>query len=244
MANYDTPTEVSTDRQTLSESETKALQLAFERGLEDTRTLNTETVRAKLEEYSEEIGVAASIARAQFQQQFGGLNPAEGQFAVSRIHSGYFGYDSWENLGSLTSGELNDYIDSENVDNLSSGNTGFAGPIKVGEQAVHVIMGFSTYHDSPKTSAIKYEVNESPRPALKTKYEFTETDLQTKWLDRPIILPENSLFAARIYADVGGDDFVRPEGLTFIKYRASQIADPSEMTDDTGSSDDNIVAQG
>lgn len=244
MASYDTPNDVSTDSQTLSKDESDALQLAFERGLEDTRTLDTEAVREKLEEYSEEIGVAASIARAQFNQQFGGLNPSEGKFAVSRIHSGYFGYDSWENLPTLASGQVNDWIDSDSTDNLSSGSTGFAGPVKVGEQAVHIIMGFSTYHDSPKTSAIEYEVNESPRPSLKTKYEFTQTDLQTKWLDRPVILPENSLFAARIYADVGGDDFVRLEGLTFLTYRASQVTLPSDMTDDTGSTDDNIVAQG
>lgn len=244
MASVDTPNEIAPDREELDQNERDRLQLSFERGLEDTRALDTETVREKYEEYNAEIIQAAQIARAQFDQKFGGLNPAEGRFALSRITSGYFGYDSWENVGSLNSGELNDWIDDDTPDQLSSGNSGLAHPLKIGEEAVHVILGVGTYHDSPKTASIKYEINEGPRPALRTKYEWTETDIQVKWLDRAIILPENSLFAAQLYADNGGNDFPFLVGATFLEHRASQIADPADMTDDTQSTQDNIVAQG
>lgn len=244
MPTTDTPEGVSTDRESLSEDEQKLLQASFERGLEDTRALDTEVVVQKLQEYSGEIETAAEIARSQFEQKFGGLNPESGKFAISRIHSGYFGYDSWENVGDLTAGELNDWIDDGTPDNLDSGDTGLQAPLKVGEDAVHVVLGFATYHDSPKTSRIKVEVNESPRTSVNTKFEFTRTDLQIKWLDRAIILPENALFAAQLYADQDGADFVYPVGVTFIDSRASQLADPAEMTDDTQSTSDNIVAQG
>jgi len=244
MAATDTPDDVSVNRQPLSGSEEKRLGLTLRRGLTDTRTLDTKVVAEKLDEYRDEINSAAQIARAQFEQKFGGLNPESGRFAISRIHSGYFGYDSWEDVPSLTGGSLNSWIDDDTPNNLSSGQSGLQNPLKVGEQAVHVIMGIGTYHDSPKTTAVKMEINESPRASIKTKYEFTRTDVQVKWLDRAIILPENALFAAQAYADSDGDDFPFFVGVSFLKNRAAQEADPAEMTDDTQSTSDNIVAQG
>lgn len=244
MGQIDSPDQIDTQRQELSEQEEMLLSLSLERGLEDTRDVDTETVREKVQEYQEEIVHAAEIARAQFGQKFGGLNPDSGRFAISRIHSGYFGYDSWENLGTLTGGTLNDWIDDDTPDNLSSGSSGLGNPLKVGSEAVHVILGVGTYHDSPKTSAVKMEVNESPRTAPKTKWELTRTDVQVKWLDRAIILPENALFAAQLYADSGGDDFPYLVGVSFTDNRASMVADPSNMTDDSQSTSDNIVAQG
>ena len=243
MPTTDTPEGVSTERQPLSGNEEKLLRATFERGLEDTNTLDTEVVVEKLQEYKGEIKTGAEIARSQFEQQFGGLNPESGKFAVSRIRSGYFGYDSWEGLD-LTAGETNAWIDDGTPDNLNGGGSGLSGPLKVGQEAVHVILGFATYHDSPKTSAVKMEVNESPRSTVTTKFELTRTDLQIKWLDRAIILPENALFAAELYADAGGADAVYPVGVSFIESRASQIADPASMTDDSESTQDNIVAQG
>lgn len=239
----DTPSGVDTDRQQLTDEEQGLLDRAFERGLEDTRDVNTETVREKLDEYRHEIEVGAEIARSQFDQMFGGVNPSSGRYAISRAHSGYFGWDSWENAPSLTGGQLNDWLDDDTPDNLTSGTSGFGSPLKVGEEAVHVIVGFGTYHDSPKVSAIKPEVNEEPRPSVKVKYEWTKTDTQIKWLDRALILPENALFAAQLYAENGGTDFPYPVGVSFVKNRAAQIADPSEMTDDSASTSDNIVAQ-
>lgn len=244
MPTTDTPKGVSTEQQPLSEREEKLLQASFERGLEDTSTLDTDVVVEKLQEYQGEIQTAASIARSQFEQQFGGLNPESGKFAISRIRSGYFGYDSWEDLADLTGGETNAWIDDGTPANLTGGGSGLSGPLKVGEEAVHVILGFATYHDSPKVSAIDFEVNESPRTSVATKFEFTRTDLQIKWLDRAIILPENALFAAELYADTDGADAVYPVGVSFIESRASQTADPADMTDDSESTQDNIVAQG
>lgn len=243
MAQVDTPSQIATDREPLSEDEKSILDMTFERGFEDTHVEDTEVVREKIQEYQEEIAQAAEIARAQFDQPFGGMNPKEGNFAMKRIHSGYFGYDSWENAPSVSAGENNAWIDDGSPDNLN-GSSGISNPLKVGEDAVHIILGFGTYHASPKASSIKMRINDSPRSSVNVKWEFTRTDTQIKWLDRPIILPENALIAAEIYADNGGDEFLYPVGASFVKYRASQLADPAEMTDDTSDTGDNIVAQG
>lgn len=244
MPQVDTPNDIDTDRETLSGKEEKLLQQSLDRSLEDTWTYDTEVIVEKIQEYRGEINQAAQIARAQFDQPLGGSNPKPGRFAVDRIFSGYFGWDSWENLGSLTAGTTNDWLDDDTPDNLGSGSSGLANPLKVGEEAVHVILGFGTYSDSPKVSRIDYELNESPRSCISTKWEFTRTDIQIKWLDSAIILPENALFAAQVYADVAGNDYPYPVGLSFIESRASQEADPANMTDDTQNTSDNIVAQG
>lgn len=244
MAQVDTPSDISTDRESLSESEEKLIDLTLERGMEDTYVEATEVVTEKIKEYRSEIVQAAEIARAQFDQPFGGMNPREGRFAIKRIRSGYFGYDSWENAPSLSAGENNDWIDDDTPDNLSSGDSGINNPLKIGSDAVHIILGFGTFHDSPKVESIKPRLNDSPRSAIQTKWEFTRTDTQIKWLDRPMILPENALLAMQLYADTGGDDFPYPVGFSFIRYRPSQYSDPEEMTDDTQDTSDNIVAQG
>jgi hypothetical protein len=238
----DNPNEVSTEQESLGNREMELLDLAFERGLEDTRSLDTETVVDKLMEYRQEIEQGARIARAQFGQQFGGMNPESGKFAIARPRSGYFGWDSWEDLDSLTGDATNAWLDEGTPSNLD-GSSGITNPLKVGEEAVHVICGIGTYHDSPKVAALDYEVGEEPRATVGTKREFTKTDIQVKWFDRAVILPENALLGAQLYADQGGNDFPYLEGVSFIEYRASQTADPLNMTDDTSSTQDNIVAR-
>lgn len=249
MVNVDIPDDVPTDREELSPEESGHLDTFFNRGLEDTRDEDTETVVEKLREYRGEIVTAAQIARAQFDQGFGGMNPDSGQFAIRRPQAGYFGFDSWEGLShvtGLTAGAVVDWIDDSNPANLSGTDPtdSFGSPIKVGDEAVHVITGIGTYAPSPKISSVEWEINEEPRSIIQTKWEWTKTDLAIKWLDRAVILPENALFEAKIYPDLAGDDAPYLVGVSFIEHRASQIQDPANMTDDSSSTSDNIVAQG
>lgn len=247
MAEADIPEEIAPDRQPLSDREKSLLETFFERGGEDTRSEATQTVAEKIREYEQEVVEAAKIARAQFDQKFGGMNPGSGRFGIRRTHSGFFGYDSWEgnaNLTGMTAGAPVAWINDGAPDNLGGTDTTFGNPLKVGDQAVHVIVGVGTYSPSPKLSGVEWEVNEEPRSIVHTKYEWTRTDLGIKWLDRALILPENALFEAQAYPDVGGDDAPYLVGLSFIEHRASQVLDPANMTDDTQSTSDNIVAQG
>lgn len=247
MANVDIPDEVATARDQLSGKERTLLDNFFERGAEDTRSRDTETVVEKLLEYRDEIETAAEIAKNQFSQPLGGMNPDSGEFAVRRPQAGFFGFDSWEGqLTSLTAGAVVDWIDDFNADNLGGTDPGdsFGSPLKVGDEAVHVITGVGTYSSSPKINSVEWEVNEEPRSIVQTKYEWTLTDVGIKWLDRALILPENALFEAKVFPDVAGDDAPFLTGVSYIKHRASQIQDPANMTDDTTSTSDNIVAQG
>lgn len=245
MANVNLPNEVSTEQQELSGQEADLFDNLFDRSMDDSRAEGQQAVVDHLNEVRDIIRVGARIARAQFSQPFGGLQPEQNKFGASRIRSGFFGYNSWEgNLTGLSAGSTNTWINDGKPDQLGGTDTSFGNPLKVGEEAVHVITGFGTYSRSPKVSAIDYKVNEEPRPSIGVKYEFTETPLAVKQLDRPLILPENSLFEAQVYADQAGDAAPKPIGVSFIKSRSLQKSDPADYTDDTTSTTDNVVAQG
>lgn len=247
MANVDLPDEVATDRESLSGPESDLLDVTFDKGLEDTRSEDTNTVVEKLREYREEFMVGAEIARAQFDQKFGGLNPGSGRYALSRIRAGYFGFDSWEgttNLTGMTAGGPVNWINDGHGTHLDGTDTSFGNPLRVGEDAVHVVCGIGEYSPSPKISAYKYEINEEPRTSIQSKWETTKTDIGIKWLDRAIILPEDSLFEMRAFPDVGGDAAPYLVGGSYIESRASQVFDPEEMSLDTSGNNADIVDQG
>lgn len=245
MVEIDTPDEVAPDREPLAGREEDLLEAYFERGLEDTRDEDTETVVEKIREYMPEVKSAAEIARAQFDQRFGGMQAQSGRFAVSRVRSGYFGYDSWEgNIIGPTAGQLNTWINDGKPDQLGGTDTSFGNPLKVGENAVHVLLGLGELGSTVGYSSIKYELNEEPRSSIQVKWELTKTDIGIKWFDRPIVLPENALFEAQVYTDVSVDANPYFVGVSFIEDRASLDADPANMTDDSTSTSDNIVAQG
>lgn len=247
MPEADIPEEVQTSRDPLSKAEQDRFDLIFDRALEDVNTERSNVVLQKLREYKQEFLVAAEIAKSQFEQPFGGANPERGNFAVSRIRAGYFGYDSWEgnaNLTGMTAGALVNWINDGAPDNLTGTDTSFGNPLKIGENAVHAICGFGTYSPSPKISTITDRINEEPRSTVDVKWEWTNTDTAIKWLDRVRILPSDALYEARVFPDVGGDDAPYLVGVSYIESRDSELADPANMTDDSTSTADNIVAQG
>lgn len=247
MAQVDVPADIDEERQSLSEKENKRFKTLFGRGLEDTRSEQRTVLLDKLQEYREEFRVGAEIARAQFGQRLGGLQPRGNQFAVSRTIAGYFGFDSWEgnaNQTGMTAGATVAWINDGAPDHLGGTDTSFGNPLQVGDQAVHVLVGVGTYHPSPKVGSVEYRVNEEPRTAIRVKEEWTNTDIAIKWLDRAVILPEATLFEAQVFPELAGDDAPYWVGLSYIENQASRDDDPADMATDTVGSEQRIVGQG
>lgn len=239
MPKVDSPARNGVERATLSDSEKEKLNLAVSRGFEDTRSLDTQTVVQKLLDYREEIREAAEIAKAQFDQTFDGSAPTSGNFGIDSIHSGYFGWDSWDNLGSLTAGETAVWLDNSVPDNLS-GAGGVDGPLTVGEPATHLICGIGSHAESPKVTRLNWRLNDQPRPSISTEQNFRNTDLRVKWLDTPVVLKEDDDIFAQVYADQDGEDAIYPVGFSFVKSKDMRTLDPEQMA---GTDKSNIVVE-
>ncbi len=239
MPKVDSPSRNGVERAELSVDEKEKLNLAVARGFEDTRSLDTQTVVQKLTDYDEEIRETAEIAKAQFDQTFDGTAPTSGNFGIDHIHSGYFGWDSWDNLPSLASGETQTWLDNSVPDNLD-GVGGVDGPLTVGEPAVHLICGIGSYAESPKVTRVNWRLNDQPRPSISTEQNFRNTDLRVKWLDTPVVLKEQDDIYAQVYSDQGGEDALYPVGFSFVRSKDMRQLDPATMA---GSDTSNIVVE-
>lgn len=212
----------------------------FDRGLEDTRTEDTEVIVEKLGEYLGEIKAAARVAKAQFGKSFGGQSAeSDNQFVIDRIFHGYFGFDGWDDVTSYTSGGTNNWIDESNPANLS-GSGGNA--VTIGEPVVHLITGIGSYETSPGTSRVRFTLNDVQKTAINVEEEFRNTDLQMKWLDAPILLQEEDEVLVETYA-VSGTDELFLEGVTFIENRDARRLDPVNIATSGSTDTTSVISQ-
>lgn len=239
MPKVDSPARNGVERAELSGDEKQKLNLAVSRGFEDTRALDTQTIVQKLLDYKEEVREAAEIAKAQFDQTFDGTAPTSGNFGIDHIHSGYFGYDSWDNLPALVEGETQTWLDNAVPDNLA-GAGGVDNPATVGDPAVHLICGIGTYAESPKISRLNWRLNDQPRPSVTTEQNFRNTDLRVKWLDTPVVLKADDDIFAQVYADQDGVDAPYLVGFSFVRSKDMRALDPEQMA---GSDKSNIIRE-
>jgi len=244
MPKVESVANISAKTEELSDQEEARLRASFDRSLEDLRSEGTEPILGKLREYYDEVLVAAQIARHELAGSFDGQAPSSGNFGIDMIHPGYFGYDAWDDMPTVTGGSAYDWLDDDTPSNLASGGSGFGNPLKVGDNVVHIILGFGSYASDPVTSRLKEEKNDSPNPAITTEEAFRNTDLRMKFLDTPTILQPDDTYAVRGYAggEVGEtyEEAVYPIGLSFLEAQEYRILDPADMAGtDTG----NIVVE-
>lgn len=241
MANKaESPSDISAKRAPLGDSAEDELEISVARSLDDTRALGASPLKDKIEEYMGEIRAAAEVANYHLNGEFDGQSPESGNFGLDLIHPGYFGYDDWDNMPTLTGGSASDWIDSDTPDNLASGTSGFDGPAEIGDPAVHVILGYGSYAESPVVTRIKEEKNNNPYTAVTTEDAFRKNDLRIKWLDTPRVLSPQDTFAARVFAGEDGEDALYPFGVSFLESRKYRILDPADMA---GSNETDIVVE-
>ena len=215
------------ETESLSGNEKQRLQGVYERLLEDTRTQGSNVFVQKLMEYQNEIEFGASVAKAQFQQNLGGGSTTTGQFAVSHIDPGFFGWDQWDNAPDAAADTTNTWLDSSNPDNLAG--TG-GEPLIIGEDAVHVVVGIGTYEQSPKENKYKFEVNREPKTVVRVEDAWRETDLQVKWLDSAYVFNEDTEVFAERYSPIAGASSPRLIGVSFVEGKAARRINPDNYT--------------
>jgi len=239
MPKVDAPGQSGLNQANLSSDEQKKLTRYYNRGLQDVRSLDTRVVLNAIRKYQDEVMTTARVAKANYEAEFDGQQPQSGAFGVSRIRSGYFGYDSWDNCPDATEGSTTIWLDNAVPDNLS-GSGGNTNPLTVGEPATHLIVGIGSNEQSPKAESVKFRLNDQPRTAIQTGYEFRNTDTRIKLLETPILLREDDDVFAEFYGDADGAESLYPVGLTFIQAKDQRELDPANMA---GTDSDNIVVE-
>lgn len=144
----------------------------------------------------EEILLGAMVATEQMDKRFDGERPEAGKFGMVVPRAGFFGIgDDWDSVSAFTTGAPQNWIHSGT--SLMGGTSGNA--IKVGENAVHVIIGVGSLHKSPKIEAHRFEVDGKPKPIILTRFQNEFSDLRVKELDVAFVLKKNTTLLGRVF---------------------------------------------
>lgn len=214
------------DTESLTSGEQSVLNMAFERSLEDTRSLDTQTVVEKMKEYKEEISFAGMVAKAQMDQQLGGQMTTPNKIAITQIEPEYFGYQDWDNVPDASADTVSTWLDSSTPDELSGSG---GEPIKIGDEAVHIVLGMGTFSSEENARNFGFELDRNLQTAIRAENAFRNTDLMIQWLDEPLLLYEDREVFGEFYSAFAGTTAFRPVGVTFIDGKAAREVNPSNL---------------
>lgn len=146
-----------------------------------------------------EILMGAMIAIKQMSKRFDGERPAAGKIGMVKPRAGFFGIgDDWDDVSAFTCGEPVNWIHSGTTLMASIG--GVAGhAIKIGENALHIIIGVGSMHKSPKIESHHFEVDGKPKPIILTRLPQEFSDLRVKDLDVGFVFKKGSTLLGQVF---------------------------------------------
>lgn len=147
--------------------------------------------------------------------------------------------DDWEdivgitnaNVGYWTAGTTNHWIHSGTT--LMGGTDGH--PVKIGAQAVHVVIAIEDYHPSPKLESVKFELDGKEKSILELFYQHKMANgvRQIKELDNAYIFKKDTtvladLFLSSAFGATVTELVSYPQliGVSYIKEPVQRILDP------------------
>jgi len=176
---------------------------------------------------------------AEIQGETPGSNKTGGPLAIRACFLGIG--DDWEDIFGIYSGAQGSWSTGAVQSWIHSGTNLMAGtdhnPIKIGENAVHVIYGISSIHASPKLESLQFTIDGKLKPLLycgwAQKHAVGHTQ-RIKELDNAIILRKDTTFLARVFfSSAFGDevdfvtDFPVLYGVSYVKEPALRVLDPT-----------------
>jgi len=212
----------------LSEAELKAFGRAFERQF----ILQFEE-REIVEMYKRHIGeilLGAMIAKEQMDATIGGEQPESNQIGGPLVmRACWIGIgDDWEDAAPITTGSPQNWIHSGTT--LMGGTAGNA--VKIGKNAVHVVIGVGSLHPSPKIESIFFEIDGKDKPILVTM-PMKRSGLRVKEFDTAFILKQGTTILAKVFisAAFGSsvDDYPYLIAASFINAAQLRVHDPANV---------------
>lgn len=182
------------------------------------------------------------IAKEQMDAEVDDEQPASNKIGGPvAIRAAYFGIgDDWEDLNGIYAGAQNSWSTGTAQNWIHSGTTLMAGTagngIRIGENAVHVVYGIETTHDSPRIENVQFTIDGKQKPILKTFWVqrvFPGIDVPVKELDNAYIFKRDTVVLAQLFISSGFGakssyqvDFPRLLGVSFVKEPALRVIDP------------------
>jgi len=143
----------------------------------------------------EEILLGAMIATNQMNKRFDGERPESGKFGMVKPRAGFFGIgDDWDSVSAFTVGSPQNWIHSGTT--LMAGTIGNA--VRIGENAVHVIVAVGTLHKAPKIESHQFTLDGKPKPVILTREPQEFSDLRFKELDVAFIFKKNTTVLSKV----------------------------------------------
>lgn len=146
--------------------------------------------------------------------------------------------DDWEDIlgiyaaaqGYWTPGSAQNWIHSGTT--LMGGTSGNA--VKIGENAVHVVIAVQDYHPSPKLESVQFTLDGKQKPILECFYPHKRSEaLRIKELDNAYIFKKDTTVLAKVFiSDAYGEAITQalcyPQllGVSYIKEPVQRTLDP------------------
>lgn len=224
----------------LTNAELKKFGLSFERQF--IRQHPQRQIQDILSRHQGEILLGAMAAKEQMDANIDGELPDAGKVGGPLpIRACWLGIgDDWEDIAGVTGnpyftpGAPEDWIHSGT--HLLGGTAG--NPVRIGENAVHVVVGLASHHPAPKVESIKFEIDGKEKPALITKWsQMSPGNLRIKELDRGFIWEEDTTVLAKVFiSDTFGAvitealDYPYLFGASFILEHELRVHDPANVS--------------
>jgi len=180
----------------------------------------------------EEIMLGAMVATEQMDKRFDGERPEAGKFGMVKPRAGFLGIgDDWDSVAAFTTGSPQNWIHSGTA--LMAGTGGNA--IKLGENAVHVIVGVGSLHKSPKIESHQFTLDGKPKPILIIRETNEFSDLRFKELDVAFILKKNTTLLGKVFigdqlgAVASGVDWPYLLGASFVPEDVLRLHDVATL---------------
>lgn len=194
--------------------------------------------------------LGAMVAKEQMDAEVDGELPASGKIGGPlAIRAPWFGIgDDWEDIASVygtttargqgywTPGSPQDWIHSGT---LLMGGTD-TNPVKIGENALHIVYGLQSLHPSPKIESIQFTVDGKDKPVLLTFWTqktLPTEGLKIKELDNAFVWKKDTTVRARVFiSEAFGDiitqavDYPALMGVSYIKEPPLRVHDPVTST--------------
>jgi len=192
-----------------------------------------------LNRHRAEILMGAMVATKQFSKRFDGERPEAGKFGMVEIRAGFLGIgDDWESNPSVTGGALANWIHSGTT--MMGGSTGNA--LKIGKNAVHVVVAIGDYELDPKMESIKLTIDGKPKPGIVVKRAILLSDYGVKELDVAFILKYGTTIKGEIFQKPTGTSYPYFIGASFIPENIlREYVDPANLSAAAGVTADVIL---